>query len=376
MALSGIYFHIPFCSKACAYCDFHFSTSMKLKTPVLSAMEAELTQRLEVCEWTNLQSIYFGGGTPSLLHANEIQRFLDLIAKKFRIDGIEITLEANPDNLSRETLSSLKSAGINRLSIGIQSFFDEDLVWMNRSHQARQAEQCLEDAAAAGFKELNADLIFGFPLLSDEKWMANMEKMLSYPVTHLSTYSMTVESGTALHYAIHHKKEKPMHEGQAEKQYRMIMDFLENKGWDHYEISNFCQPGHPSIHNSAYWKGNEYLGIGPSAHGYSGKERYWNMANNAAYIKAMEAGILPEETEVLSDKNIHNEYLLTRLRTKQGIMFDEFETEFGQPLKDQLIESIRSENLFPYFFMDDYSLRLNKEGYLLADYLIAELFWD
>lgn len=349
---------------------------MKLKAPVLSAMERELVQRLDGCEWTNLQSIYFGGGTPSLLHADEIQRFLDQVAKKFSLDGIEITLEANPDNLSRETLSSLKSSGINRLSIGVQSFFDEDLKWMNRSHHARQAEQCLEDAAVLGFKELNADLIFGYPLLSDEKWLANMEKMLSYPVTHLSTYSMTVETGTALHYAIHHKKEKPMHEGQAEKQYRMIMDFLENKGWDQYEISNFCLPGHPSIHNSAYWKGNEYLGIGPSAHGYSGRERYWNVANNVGYLKAMEEGVLPEEKETLSDKNILNEYLLTRLRTKQGIVLNDFETRFGPSLMDQLIKAIKTENMAPYFFMDDLSLRLNKEGYLIADHLISELFWD
>lgn len=338
-------------------------------------MEAELTRRLEDRPWTNLQSIYFGGGTPSLLRADEIARFLDLIALKYPLEGLEITLEANPDNLNRETLKALRSAGINRLSIGIQSFFDEDLIWMNRSHHARQAEQCLEDASSLGFKELNADLIFGYPLLSDEKWLANMEKMLSYPVTHLSTYSMTVESGTALHHAILHKKERPMHEGQAEKQYRMIMDFMANKGWDHYEISNFCLPGHPSIHNSAYWKGNEYLGIGPSAHGYSGRERYWNVANNAAYVKAMEGGILPDEKEILSDKNIHNEFLLTRLRTKQGLLLNDFEKRFGLPLKGQLVEAIKSENLSPYFVMDDVSLRLNKEGYLLADHLISELFW-
>lgn len=167
-----------------------------------------------------------------------------------------------------------------------------------------------------------------------------------------------------------------MEEGQAEKQYRMIMEFLESRGWDHYEISNFCLPGHPSIHNSAYWKGDKYLGIGPSAHGYSGKERYWNIANNAAYVKHMAEGVLPEEMEILSDKNIHNEFLLTRLRTRQGLTFDDFEKRFGQPLKDQLIASIRGENFSPYFSMDENSLRLNKEGFLLADYLISELFWD
>jgi len=337
-------------------------------------MEKELTLRLKSQNISSISSIYFGGGTPSLLNSYEIARFLDLLSSQFAIENLEITLEANPDDLSLDKLKELKAAGINRLSIGIQSFFEEDLRWMNRSHNAKQAEECLENASALGFHNLNADLIFGYPLLSDEKWQANMEKMLQFPVNHLSTYSMTVESGTALHHAIAHKKERPMEEGQAEKQYRMIMEFLSSKGWDHYEISNFCLPGNPSLHNSAYWSGEPYLGIGPSAHGYDGKSRYWNIANNAKYLQGMEAGIFPEEIETLSDIDQHNEMLLTRLRTADGLNIARFEQSFGQSAMDAVIQQIQTPEMISYFELNTDTLRLNEEGFLLADYLISELF--
>jgi len=337
-------------------------------------MERELALRLAQQSISHVSSIYFGGGTPSLLNAHEIARFLDLLSSKYSLEGIEITLEANPDDLSKNKLNELKLAGINRLSIGIQSFFEEDLRWMNRSHNAQQAETCLDNASALGFKNLNADLIFGYPLLSDDKWQGNMEKMLEYPINHLSTYSMTVESGTALHHAIIHKKEKPMEEGQAEKQYRMIMKFLESKGWEHYEISNFCLPGNPSQHNSAYWSGEPYLGIGPSAHGYNGSERYWNIANNAQYLRGIDEGILPEEIEILKRKDQLNEMLLTRLRTAQGLNKAAFFAKFEQRALTSLIHQIQTPEMLPYFFMDDAFIRLNKEGFLLADYLISQLF--
>lgn len=337
-------------------------------------MEKELIQRIESQNISSVSSIYFGGGTPSLLNAGEIARLLDYLSSRFTLDGREITLEANPDDLSQSKLLELKSAGINRLSIGIQSFFEEDLRWMNRSHNAQQAEECLNNASALGFKKLNADLIFGYPLLSDEKWQSNMEKMLHYPINHLSTYSMTVESGTALHHAIQHKKERPMEEGQAEKQYRMIMQFLESKGWDHYEISNFCLPGNPSQHNSAYWSGEHYLGIGPSAHGFNGQQRYWNVANNAKYLKSMEEGILPEEIEALSPMDQHNEMLLTRLRTAKGLDLVQFEARFGKSALNMVIKSIQTPEMTGYFELNPDTLRLNKEGFLLADYLISELF--
>lgn len=374
MALSGIYFHIPFCSKACSYCDFHFSTSFTLKEDILKAMRRELEIRLKQENLTEINSIYFGGGTPSILSAAEIEFLIEPLREKFGQNESEFTLEANPDDLSPQKLKDFHSIGINRLSIGIQSFFEEDLRWMNRSHNAEQALKCLEDAAAAGFKSFNGDLIFGYPLLSDEKLEFNLNKMLELGVNHLSTYSMTVEEGTALEFSIRKKKEKPMEEGQAERQYRFIMQFLKKNGWEHYEVSNFCKPGNPSLHNSSYWSGKPYLGIGPSAHGYNGAERYWNLANNAGYLKKMEEGILPDEKETLSATDRYNEYLMTRLRTAKGIQEQEMDELFGQGKFDQLIHQIQSPELHHYFQMEENNVRLNEDGFLLADHLISELF--
>lgn len=374
MALSGIYFHIPFCSKACAYCDFHFSTSLKLKSEVLSAMKAELEHRLAHCNWQSIQSIYFGGGTPSLLNASEIDDLLKPIWKRFGKEIQEFTLEANPDDLSPEKLHALRKIGVNRLSIGIQSFFQEDLEWMNRSHNAEQAEQCLRDAKQAGFKSFNTDLIFGYPLLSDAKLHQNLEKMIAFGVNHLSTYSMTVEPGTALDFAIREKGQEAMEEGQAENQYRYIMKFLKERGWNHYEVSNFCKVGNPSLHNSSYWSGRPYLGIGPSAHGYDGKERYWNVANNAAYVRQMNDNILPEERESLRPSDQYNEFLMTRLRTSGGISRDEMGQFFRPQMFDDLKKQLEQAEMEKYFVLSKDLVHMNEEGFLIADHLISELF--
>lgn len=339
-------------------------------------MEKELIHRLGTTDWPNLDSVYFGGGTPSILSEHEIRRFLEIIAKHYSLQDAEITLEANPDDLTHEKLQQLSQAGINRLSVGIQSFFEEDLTWMNRSHNAEQALSCLKLATDTGFRDISADLIFGYPLLSDEKWQHNLDTLLSFPINHLSAYSMTVEAGTALDHFIRNRKTLPMSEGQAERQYRWLLSELEKRGWDHYEISNFSLPGHPSRHNSAYWKGKPYLGIGPSAHGYDGNTRYWNLANNPGYIRAMESGEIPEEKEVLSDADRHNEYLLTRLRTRAGLDREEFGLEFGDRLLQRLDSLMQQESLRPYFDIHKKSLRLNREGFLLADHLIGGLFLD
>ncbi|MDX5321057.1 MAG: coproporphyrinogen III oxidase, partial [Bacteroidota bacterium] len=227
---------------------------------------------------------------------------------------------------------------------------------------------------SAGFHSFNGDLIFGYPLLSDDKLEANLKYMIDYGVNHLSTYSMTVEKGTALEFGIRKGKEKPMYEGQAERQYRFIMLWLREKGWDHYEVSNFCKPGKPSIHNASYWSGAPYLGIGPSAHGFDGKERYWNLANNAGYLKQMQQGQLPEEREVLSATDRYNEFLMTRLRTAKGIQREECEALFGSGSFLKVQHQINSPELRPYFHSNATSLSLNEEGFLLADYLISELF--
>lgn len=337
-------------------------------------MQKELEFRLGGRGDDPITSIYFGGGTPSLLKGPEIEALLAPTLRSQNPEGVEITLEANPDDIDRERLNAWKKAGINRLSIGVQSFYEEDLRWMNRSHSAGQAENCLQLAAETGFDNINLDLIFGYPLLSDAKWEENIRKALSFPITHLSTYSMTVEDGTALHHRIARKKERPMEEGQAERQYRGIMHVMKEAGWAHYEVSNFCKPGHPSIHNSSYWEGATYLGIGPSAHGYDGKSRYWNLANNAGYIAALQEGRLAEERELLSDKDRYNEFLLTRLRTAKGLNRREFATLFGDDALKDLEQQTATPELSAYFLNAADTLKLNQEGFLLADHLISQLF--
>lgn len=372
--MSGIYFHIPFCKKACTYCDFHFSTSLKQKEPVFQTIIKELSFRLNSTNWKEIESIYFGGGTPSLLQPHEINQILELIDRHFPIQNAEITLEANPDDLSRAYLKEIKEVGVNRLSIGIQSFHDEDLQWMNRSHDSKQAEACLKHAAELGFLRLNLDLIFGYPLLSDEKWEENIRKALSFPINHLSTYSMTVEDRTALSHAIKTKKTAPMEEGQAERQYRFIMNYLRERGWKHYEVSNFSLENYESKHNSSYWEGKEYLGIGPSAHGYIGNERYWNIANNAQYIRGWEEDKPMEERETLSFKDRHNEYLMTRLRTAKGFSTEEFETLFGKSALNEVRRQINQSGLTQYFETTDKQMKMSQEGFLIADFVISHLF--
>lgn len=369
--MSGIYLHIPFCKKACHYCDFHFSTSLALKDEMISAISKEIELRTEKGE--QIETIYFGGGTPSLLSKEEISIILNTIHKHFRLsENVQITLEANPDDLTRNKLEELKQAGIDRLSIGVQSFFEEDLSWMNRSHNSTQAIQSLMDAREIGFSELNLDLIFGFPLLSDEKWQMNIERALSFGIQHISAYSMTVEDKTALAYQIAKGQTAQMEEGQAARQYKQLMTTLGNQGWEHYEISNFCLPGYRSKHNTSYWQNKNYIGIGPSAHGYKHPTRYWNIANNAAYIKQLNNGELASEQETLNKDDQYNEYLMTRLRLKEGIVKDDF-LKFNSE-KDWTFLIQQSAEYSQYFETSDIYLRLNQEGKLLADYLISELF--
>lgn len=378
--MAGIYLHIPFCKKACHYCDFHFSTSLQHKERLLQAMHREIELRAKLL--TEVNTIYFGGGTPSLLSDVELSELLHSLKQHFNLSSdVQVTLEANPDDLSREKLLSLKSVGVERLSIGIQSFFDEDLEWMNRSHKAAQALQCIQDATDIGFKELNIDLIFGYPLLSDDKWEANIKQALSLPIHHLSCYSMTVEDKTALSYQIEKGQTAPMEDGQAARQYIKLMEEMKSAGWEHYEISNFCKPGFRSKHNTSYWQSENYIGIGPSAHGYLHPERYWNIANNAKYMDLLFRSELAEEKEYLSDDDLYNEYLMTRLRTAEGITKPDLEQRFGSAAWNGLTRELEqySAELGPDIFTAAFhltgdSLKLTQRGKLLADTHISALF--
>lgn len=370
-----IYFHIPFCKQACHYCDFHFSTSLKYKEDMLQAMDREIELRAEYLEDKLVQSIYFGGGTPSILEATDIDRLIGKVGKHFNIAAdAEITLEANPDDLDHKKISALRSTPINRFSIGIQSFYEEDLRWMNRAHNAQEADSSIMRVQDAGFENITCDLIYGFPLLSDEKWKSNMQKLIDFDIPHISSYAMTVESRTALSHFIKSGKTAPLHEGQAAEQMNMLMETLTAKGFEHYEISNFAKPGMYAKHNTNYWRGKHYLGIGPSAHSFNGSSRAWNIAKNAKYIAALSSKSLALETETLSLEDRINEYIMTALRTMWGIDLAYVEHTFGADMRKELEQEAQ-------YFVDkgdivqhEQALTLSSQGKLMADHIASELF--
>ena len=302
--MAGIYIHIPFCKQACHYCDFHFSTSLKHKDELLQCIHEELQLQRPYLENQTVETIYFGGGTPSLLSASELNKIIDTVHQNFEVlNQAEITLEANPDDLGIEKLKELRNTAINRLSIGVQSFFDEDLKWMNRAHQAQEAETAVKRAQDFGLENITIDLIYGYPLLSDEKWNNNIQKTIDLTIPHISSYSLTVESQTALDSFIKKGQQKPLDEMQSATQFKFLIQELTQNGFEHYEISNFAKPNQYAKHNTNYWRGIHYLGIGPSAHSFNGQSRQWNIANNAKYIQEITLKKVPFTLETLSLEN-------------------------------------------------------------------------
>lgn len=371
-----IYFHIPFCKQACHYCDFHFSTSLKYKDELLAALQKEIAARASYLEDKKIHSIYFGGGTPSLLTAEEIQHLIDKVATHFEIaNDAEITLEANPDDLDKVKVETLRHTPINRFSIGIQSFYEEDLRWMNRAHNASEAEASIKRVQDAGFENITCDLIYGFPLLTDEKWKSNINQLTSNQIPHISSYAMTVEKRTALDHMISKGKTPPMDEEQSAAQFEILMQSLADQGYQHYEISNFAKPSHYAQHNTNYWRGKHYLGIGPSAHSFDGKSRSWNIANNARYIQRINNNEPSYETELLSFEDCINEYIMTALRTMWGIDLQQIEQNFGydslQHIRQQAAIFIDRQEAE---ITEKRYLKLTTKGKLLADYIASELF--
>lgn len=300
---AGIYIHIPFCHKACHYCNFHFSTSLELKTAYVSALLQEIRFRAGYIEGKNVRSIYFGGGTPSILSADELNVILSTIRANFQIsEDAEVTLEANPEDIHADSMQAWKQAGVNRLSIGIQSFRSADLQWMNRNHDGDQASDAIDIAIAGGIDNISADLIYGIPGLSDVDWEINIHTLLQKKVQHISAYALTVEPKTALAHFVAKGTAAAPDEGQSERQFFYLREQLLAAGFEHYEISNFARDGKIAMHNSGYWMGFHYLGVGASAHSFNGNSRQWNIASNALYIKALENGGAYYETEILSEK--------------------------------------------------------------------------
>lgn len=374
--MAGLYLHIPFCRRACHYCNFHFSTVLRWKPDLLQAMLRELELQRDYLGGEPLYSVYLGGGTPSLLETAELVTLFERIGALFEVKpDAEITLEANPDDLTPTRLREWRQyTPVNRLSIGIQSFFDEDLKWMNRAHDAQQALQCIPEAQAAGFEHLTIDLIYGLPEAPDERWAENVRRALSFGVPHLSCYSLTVEEGTALAHFVRKGKSRPVDEERAARQFEYLMDEAERHGYDHYEISNFAQPGHYARHNSSYWFGRPYLGIGPSAHSFDGSSRQWNVANNALYIKAINEGHVPAERETLTLAQRYNEYVLTHLRTMWGCRTAYIAEVFGADFAEHFEQVIRRFVATGHVLELGGQYQLTRAGKLLADAIAADLF--
>jgi len=373
-ASSGIYIHIPFCKQACHYCDFHFSTSLIKKDELVQALGKEIELRKDEFENQTIETIYFGGGTPSLLTNDELQFLIDTVYKNFKVvENPEITLEANPDDLTLQRINELKNTRINRLSIGIQSFFERDLKLMNRAHNAEEAIQCLAEATRH-FDNISIDLIYGIPDLSNYDWIKNIETALSYNIPHISSYALTVEPKTALASFIKKGIIKNVNDELAQEQFHILIDKLETAGFEHYELSNFGKPGFFSKNNSAYWQGKSYLGIGPSAHSFNGNERGWNVRNNSKYIKSIQNNELPIEIEILSTTDKYNEYVMTGLRTKWGVSLEKIETDFGKNYQKYLLQQAEKYINQHLLYIDADKLLITKTGKFLSDGIASDLF--
>lgn len=373
--MAGIYLHIPFCKKACHYCDFHFSTSVQYKDQMLSALRHEIMLRMHYLGKEKIETIYFGGGTPSVLSADEIQILIDEITSRFEVSAdAEITLEANPDDLNAQKVRELRQTPVNRFSIGAQSFFDEDLQWMNRAHNSKEAESSVKRVQDAGFENITIDLIYGFPLLTDIKWNQNIQTLIDFQVPHISSYSMTVEPKTALASFIKKGKEQVMNESQSSAQFLTLIGRLTEAGFEHYEISNFAKPGMHSKHNSNYWEGVNYLGIGPSAHSFNGESRQWNIANNHHYMQEIQQGKIPAETEYLTIENRINEYIMTSLRTSKGLNINLIAERFGTDYSESIRKEIEKFSDKNWLEINDQKISLSLEGKLFADHIASELF--
>jgi oxygen-independent coproporphyrinogen-3 oxidase len=372
--MSGIYIHIPFCKQACHYCDFHFSTSLKKKDEMILALAKEIEMRKNEFQDEVVETIYFGGGTPSLLAIEDLRFLISEIYSNYNVvENPEITLEANPDDLTNERIVALSNLEINRLSIGIQSFFEDDLKMMNRAHNSEEAKKCLEEATQY-FDNISIDLIYGIPGMSNEKWMQNIEMALSFNVPHISSYALTVEPKTALHSFIQKELIPQPDEEVAQEHFQILVEKLKENNFIHYELSNFGKENYFSKNNSSYWLGKKYIGIGPSAHSYDGQKRGWNVSNNSVYLKSISEGILPIETEILSKTDRYNEYIMTGLRTMWGVSLQRIEKEFGPTYLHYLNKQAARYIEDHLLFMDDEILRTTQKGKFLSDGIASDLF--
>jgi oxygen-independent coproporphyrinogen-3 oxidase len=372
--MSGIYIHIPFCKQACFYCDFHFSTSLKKKDELISCLVKEIKLRKNELNNQVVETIYFGGGTPSVLNTEEIQLLIDAVYKNHKvIENPEITLEANPDDLSEEKIVELSRSPINRLSIGVQSFFEKDLKLMNRAHNSTEARKSLS-AAIRHFDNISVDLIYGIPGLTNQQWKQNIQTVLDLGIPHISSYALTVEPKTALETLIKNGKIENVDDDKAQEQFYILTKALDKVDFVHYELSNFGKEGFFSKNNTAYWLGKFYIGIGPSAHSFNGKQRSWNVRNNTKYIKDIQQNKLPVEREILTKTDGYNEYVMTGLRTIWGVSIEKISSDFG----DNYVAYLKSESekyiQQKLLYFNGGILKTTKKGKFLVDGIASDLF--
>jgi len=371
--VAGIYIHIPFCKQRCTYCDFHFSTNFeRYRNELIAAIVREIKLRkIEVR--SEIQTIYFGGGTPSLLRKNELSEILTAVRANYVIaENVEITLEANPEDINESNLNLWKNEGVNRLSIGLQSFKENDMLWMNRAHKANDGEIAVRLAQSCGFDNITVDLIYGLPHLSNNEWLKHLERVVQLNINHISSYCLTVEPKTALHHQVKHRQIVPPNEETQSEQFEIMVNYLKTQGFEQYEISNFARNNHYSKHNSSYWKGIHYLGIGPSAHSFDGEKRRWNIANNTVYYKNVGVNQSWFSEEILSEKEKWNELFLTGFRTKWGVIKTTLEnlSSFTDDEKKQLNQYISDGDIVE----TDSSYLLSEKGKIRADGIASSFF--
>ncbi len=373
--MNGIYIHIPFCRQKCNYCNFFSIASIKYKPDFITALLREIELQKNFFQNNKINTIYFGGGTPSMLLVSEIDLIINRIKECFSIEkDAEITLEANPDDLSDEKIVELKNTPINRISVGIQSFNDDDLRYMNRKHNSEHAKNSIFRLKDFGFENISIDLIYGIPTLSEKKWEQNLDVFFEMEISHLSAYSLTVEKKTILDKLIRKEKTKNISENQSIKHFKYLLNRMEENDFVHYEISNFSKSGHHSKHNSIYWIGGKYLGLGPSAHSFDGNSRQWNVTNLSKYIQSLNNNIIPAEIEILSTDQKYNEYIMTSLRTIWGCNENVIKENFGEKYLDHFIKTAKKHLKNKTLLFNENKYFLSQKGKLFADGIAGDFF--
>lgn len=377
--MAGIYIHIPYCRQACHYCNFHFSVSHRNRAAFLDTLLLEISIQANffrnIGEDGEISTVYLGGGTPSVLENDELERLFEHLGNVFSIAGAEeVTLEANPDDLDREKLLFLRDTPVNRLSIGVQSFYDDDLRYMNRLHSPAQAVESIELAQQLGFDRLTVDLIYGTPTMDDRRWQQNLDRVVDMGIPHISAYALTVEEKTVLHYLITKGRIEDVSEEQSARQFELMCAQLSAAGYAHYEVSNFGLSGHYGLHNLSYWTGRPYLGLGPSAHSYTGRRRLWNPANTSLYVQSIQKGNMPASGETLSNEQACNEYVMTSLRTMWGCDLGHVRDRYGETLARQVEKNAARHLQQGMLHRSDEHLLVTQQGKFFTDGIAAALF--